>query len=211
MYGYIYETTNLINGKKYIGQHRSNKFEPNKYIGSGKLLLKAIEKYGKENFSCALLEECNSRDELNKAEKKWIEKFKADSDRENYYNVSRGGEGHTCNPWNKGKHGVQEWTDAMEAAFEKGRHLPASQKQRDTLSQIRTGINVSDETRTKLSNAQKGKICINNGFINTYIDHELYEYYYNQGWQKGLDKSLNRTKERQAKRDSYKNSKRFND
>ena len=31
-YGYIYLTENLINGKKYIGQHRAQEFEPNKYI-----------------------------------------------------------------------------------------------------------------------------------------------------------------------------------
>ena len=35
MKGYIYETTNLINGKKYIGKHKSNKFDHN-YYGSGK-------------------------------------------------------------------------------------------------------------------------------------------------------------------------------
>lgn len=27
MYGYIYETTNLINGKKYIGRHKSEVFD----------------------------------------------------------------------------------------------------------------------------------------------------------------------------------------
>ena len=46
MFGYIYKTTNLINNKIYIGQHKSEKFEPNKYIGSGVVLLKAINKYG---------------------------------------------------------------------------------------------------------------------------------------------------------------------
>lgn len=29
MFGYIYETTNLINNKKYIGKHKSNKFDKN--------------------------------------------------------------------------------------------------------------------------------------------------------------------------------------
>ena len=40
---YVYEITNLINGKKYIGK-RSCKcsIEEDKYMGSGKLLKKAI-------------------------------------------------------------------------------------------------------------------------------------------------------------------------
>lgn len=36
MYGYIYKTTNLINGKIYIGQHKANKFLGQSYLGSGK-------------------------------------------------------------------------------------------------------------------------------------------------------------------------------
>lgn len=43
----IYKTTNLINGKIYIGQ--DSKDRPN-YYGSGKLIHRAIKKYGKENF-----------------------------------------------------------------------------------------------------------------------------------------------------------------
>ena len=34
MFGYIYETVNLIDGKKYIGKHKSSKFD-SKYLGSG--------------------------------------------------------------------------------------------------------------------------------------------------------------------------------
>ena len=42
MYGYIYETTNLINGKKYIGKHKADCFDKS-YIGSGTILTRAIK------------------------------------------------------------------------------------------------------------------------------------------------------------------------
>lgn len=43
----VYETTNLINGKYYIGVHRIN---GRGYLGSGKLLKFAVDKYGSDNF-----------------------------------------------------------------------------------------------------------------------------------------------------------------
>ena len=49
-HGFVYCTTNMINGKKYIGQR---KFYGNwkSYLGSGLLLTKAIKKYKRDNFT----------------------------------------------------------------------------------------------------------------------------------------------------------------
>ncbi len=85
---YIYLTTNLINGKKYIGQHYGE-LEDN-YLGSGSELKIDIKKYGKNNFSKIILEICNSYSELNQAECKWIKDLNAVQD-ENYYNIATGG------------------------------------------------------------------------------------------------------------------------
>jgi len=67
---YIYKTTNLINGKIYIGKSEKH-FNPN-YYGSGILLKKSVKKYGIENFSVELIEKCDSIEELNYREKYWI-------------------------------------------------------------------------------------------------------------------------------------------
>lgn len=85
--GFIYITTNHINNRKYIGQYSGNR---KNYLGSGKLLKQAIKKYGKENFSKEIIEYCNSRQELNEAEIKWIKFYNAVDD-ENFYNIASGG------------------------------------------------------------------------------------------------------------------------
>ena len=96
MFGYIYETTNLINGKKYIGKHISSIFDVN-YLGSGTHLKNAINKYGKENFEVRLIEKIKNlkdRDSnklfLAEREIYWIKYFNAVKDNY-YYNVYYGG------------------------------------------------------------------------------------------------------------------------
>ena len=92
MYGYIYETTNLVNGKKYVGQKKSKVFLKEEYLGSGKLILLAIKKYGKENFSIKLIEECNTREELDEREIYWIANLRKNYSPSMIYNIADGAE-----------------------------------------------------------------------------------------------------------------------
>lgn len=85
---YIYKITNKLNGKFYIGQHKTVKNEPfDRYWGSGKLIKEAINKYGKENFTKEIIEEC-TKENINEREIYWIDKLNA---REGNYNISIGG------------------------------------------------------------------------------------------------------------------------
>lgn len=92
MFGYIYLTTNTINNKKYIGQRRAFNCSPedDDYLGSGIILQRAIKFYGKENFNKEILEYCDSLDELNESEKKWIAYYDAVTSDE-FYNIAAGG------------------------------------------------------------------------------------------------------------------------
>ena len=86
---YIYKIINKINGKWYIGkQVRENSY----YLGSGRALKNAINKYGKECFEKIILEHCDSKELLNEREKYWIEITDAVNDPDSY-NLARGGEG----------------------------------------------------------------------------------------------------------------------
>lgn len=85
----IYKTTNLINGKIYIGQSINN--DP-KYLGSGVFLKNAIEKHGKENFLKEVIDVADSVDELNEKEIYWIEKYNS-TDKNIGYNLCSGGKG----------------------------------------------------------------------------------------------------------------------
>lgn len=92
MYGYIYKITNKLNGKIYIGQHRAVKFEPDIYQGSGKLLLQAYDKYGKENFDSELICECVDQSDMDEKEIFYIKLFES-TDSKLGYNIAPGGFG----------------------------------------------------------------------------------------------------------------------
>lgn len=83
----IYKTTNLINGKFYVGKDERNKPD---YLGSGINLNRAIKKYGRENFIKETLEVCYTREELIEREKYWIKETRA---QELGYNIADGGWG----------------------------------------------------------------------------------------------------------------------
>ena len=84
----IYKTTNLVNGKIYIGQDSKNNHN---YLGSGKLLKLAIEKYGEKNFKKEILEQCETIKELDEREKYWIGEFNS-TDKKIGYNLTNGGQ-----------------------------------------------------------------------------------------------------------------------
>lgn len=86
----IYQTTNLVNGKIYIGKHETFNIEDN-YFGSGNLIQAAIKKYGLENFEFKILIDLKSKEEMNLLEKMVVtEEF---CKREDVYNIKIGGEG----------------------------------------------------------------------------------------------------------------------
>ena len=91
MIGYIYETTNLINKKKYRGSKQSDIFLNKEYYGSGKNIKRAVKKYGIDNFSVVLLEEVEGtyRDLLDR-EDYYIKDLFDTYPHELIYNISNG-------------------------------------------------------------------------------------------------------------------------
>jgi group I intron endonuclease len=88
MYGYVYLTRNLLNGRCYIGQ-RKGSFDSS-YYGSGVALKAALLKYGRASFSVSLLVFAEDKAHLDRLEFNEIElaKFRG----EDLYNIAVGGE-----------------------------------------------------------------------------------------------------------------------
>lgn len=93
MYHYVYLIENLINGKIYIGKHSTENFDDG-YMGSGKLITKAISKYGIENFRKQILQEFETAQDALEYEKTIVdEQFVNDN---NTYNLHVGGGDWSC-------------------------------------------------------------------------------------------------------------------
>lgn len=87
---YMYKITNLVNGKIYVGVHKTEDLEDG-YMGSGSILLKAQKKYGLESFRKEILEFFSSLDEMFSREAEIVDMgFVL---REDTYNLRVGGYG----------------------------------------------------------------------------------------------------------------------
>lgn len=185
MYGYIYKTTNLINGKIYIGKKKSEVFIP-WYKGSGRALHEAISKYGCDNFKVELMCPCFSLEELNSEERFLISYFDCRVKQGKGYNISEGGD------WGDISEGMsqedyEKWCSNLSKAclgerngFYGKKHNEGSKRlisehhadfsgqnhpmygkhlNESTKAKIRESRKtLSDEARKNISEAQKGKV-----------------------------------------------------
>lgn len=195
--GVIYKITNTLNGKSYIGKTRQGlgrRITQHKYdskrgsLGIGA----AIRKYGWENFTVEVLEECPI-ELLNEREIFWIAEL--NSKAPNGYNLTDGGDGgRGCSPsaetraklsakmkgrpaHNKGQKMSAETCARMSATKKamgfmppstKGRHHSEESKAKMSVAQSGSnnpqyGKHHSEETRAKMSLAQKGRPAHNKG------------------------------------------------
>ncbi len=178
-YGFIYITTNLINGKKYIGMKKYSK-NWECYIGSSKHLLRDVKKYGIENFKREILEECETAKELQEREIYYLINNKV-LENDLFYNQSIPHKdfrikGNTNS--NKGKtweeiYGIEgaklkrknsklkgkKWEDIYDKEEVKRKREKAKEKKsletRLKISQKRKGIQYSEETKKRISEGVK--------------------------------------------------------
>ena len=90
MFYTIYKTTNNINGKYYIGKHKTRDLDDN-YLGSGTMLKRAIKKHGINNFVKEYLFIFDNEEDMNNKEAELVseEFIKEDTN----YNLALGGRG----------------------------------------------------------------------------------------------------------------------
>lgn len=151
---YIYEIKNLINGKTYIGQRRCPKDktpEIDDYMGSGELVIKAIKKYGLENFIKSILEEgIETKKEADNREIYWIDVGKKEGKCQ--YNISRGGTG-----GNLGEEVIKKIGEKQKICWSNLEYKERLRKKHLGISPSNKGIPMSDEQKEKDRLSHLGK------------------------------------------------------
>lgn len=178
-YYLIYKITNLVNNKIYIGAHETMD-KDDSYMGSGKYLKRAQQKYGIDKFKKEILFECDSRESMFLKETEIVdEEFVARLDT---YNLKVGGDGgwDFCNlngkrisieNQNKDKMKMIERMKQTKASFSQEKKDAISQKLSISLKlyneiygSIWLGKCHSEKTRKQMSKSHQGK---HNGKLNS--------------------------------------------
>lgn len=168
MYGYIYMILNKVNGKTYIGKHKSHPkkgWQNDGYMGSGTVLHTAKEKYGLENFEKFLIQYCDENN-INEREIFWIAHYRALGKAE--YNICKGGEGSSysfseehkrkiglANKGNK-RPDLAEYNKKYKKGVSIKGHLHSEESKRK-MAESHKGHITSEEQKRKISEKLKGK------------------------------------------------------
>ena len=199
LFHFIYKTTNLKNGKFYIGAHSTNNLEDG-YLGSGKHLRNSIYYHGKEKFKREILEFLPDRSSLMKKEKEIVNVDLLKE--EKCINIKEGGDG-GGGFWNE-EHRIKFFEEAIKHSktngkkgYERFKELNKSSEFnkwfRDKCSghQKWSGKKHSLKTIEKMKkpknvgnkNPQYGTCWITNGIDNKKIKNDTPEI--PNGWYKG--------------------------
>lgn len=208
MFYTIYKITNKINGKFYIGMHKTNNLNDG-YMCSGKLIRRAVKKHGANNFEKEILHIFDNEEDMKNKEKELVVIS------EHSYNLCDGGKG-GFGYINKNKLNVgMNYANTEEAKNKKSNTLKiyyknnpvprGSRKSRTETTIKKYGIDVfksflgrkhTEETKQKMSlkakinstgakNSQYGTCWITNGQENKKIKKEELDIWIDRGYYKG--------------------------
>jgi hypothetical protein len=167
----VYKTTNKINNKIYIGFHSTNDLSDG-YLGSGKILKRAIEKYGVENFEKEYIDIFDNKEDAELLERNIVNKdFVKMKDN---YNISLGGNvcilygedngfygkthtKETLNKIQKTRGTYNHTDDTKQLLSDMSIKMWSDDNFKLTMSEKRKGFKHSDETKDKMSKSSLGK------------------------------------------------------
>ena len=205
MYYTIYKITNKLNSKIYIGKHQTKNLDDG-YMGSGKLIRRAVEKHGIENFQKEILHVFETEAEMNKAEARLVILS------EDSYNLCSGGQGGwgyvNTEIWTKDKRlehnrRVTGFRNLDRSKYDWKLYSKKGNARRAEM--IKTGVlnpktfqdkKHTDETIIKMKSSRKGKqtaeknsqygTCwITDGVKNKKIKKEEISFWLEQGYRRG--------------------------
>lgn len=150
----IYKTTNLVNGKFYIGKHKQEGTDFGGYLGSGHVIKRAIKRYGKENFVRETLATFEDEQTCYLAEKQFLSEHWTNNQ---CYNLESGGRG--------GKTLSDEARANMSRAAKNRAPRSQTNETKRKISEARkavpspgmSGRKHSERTKAKMSAAAKGR------------------------------------------------------